>query len=241
MATATRRRKKLSDADLQVLALAVHSAGRAIESFTSPEEAQAWLDTPSEPTNMPRGLEEASVPSDAEPPPDTVAQPHDTPAAPEPPGATPALPADVQIPCDKCHGSGVHRWKFAGADRQGPCWKCKTPSPDNAAPGKGFLDHHDLERNRRFQLKKTAHRWTFLVKAVVDGEPRTAPKQFAAGGDVYRVAGTAVERVAPEAVRVDDTLLVPRLRAADAGRTEVVELLAAVVQQAEEKKPRIPF
>jgi hypothetical protein len=258
MATATRRRKKLSGADLKVLALALEARGKHVTDFESPEEAQAFLDAPPEPTAEELAHEEfehrlrndplvydainAAVDRLADPTPapeptapDTAAVSDPPPAPQEAQGGAPALPADVQIPCDKCHGTGKVPYSRDG----GKCFRC---AHDRQSPAKGYLDHVDLEKNRRRDLRQTNHRWTFMVKAVVDGQERVAPKQFAAAGEVHRVTAAGVQVVRPPEVRVGDRLLIPRLVHKDGEAQPVpVELLAAVVQQAEERKPEIAF
>lgn len=145
----------------------------------------------------------------------------------EPPPAA----ADVHVlpVCSKCGGTGEVAW--------GKCFAC---AHDAASPAKGYLDHVDIEKNRRHALSRTAHYWNLMVRATVDGAERTAPKSFAAAGAIYvRRAGRTVE-AKPADVAVGETVLVPRLVMTE-GRKEAVGLLEATVLEKREVKPALPF
>jgi hypothetical protein len=144
-------------------------------------------------------------------------------------------PLEIKIPCPKCKGTG----QTGHARQGGKCFRC---AHDQTSPAKGFMDHVDLERNRRFDLRGTRHLAVLTLQADVGGEKRTRAKEFAASGEVYVRTAEGVKALPAKDVKEGMTILLARLGYVQGQKDPVaVAPLEAAVLAAKEVVPQVAF
>lgn len=178
-----------------------------------------------------------------EAPANTEATPAQTPPA--TPTETPAPVTEMKFECPKCKGSGKFNYQNGNT---GGCYRCASDPTVRNSPGKGTQDRHDLLRNMLRDAKANGVRWTFLVKAVIDGVAKTTHRHLSSGTELFvRNDDGSARQIFPADAKVGDRIFTPKMakkpgpNPGDPERWEAVDLLVGEIMEKQEVKSPIAF